>query len=126
MSEENPEMREMAARICRDYLHGVWKHVTAENITLKRIRLVLDILTVFAPPQIIINNTYDVAALANDLSFVSFRFVDTRAKFAGLQSRVFAQNVIESIRYCFRVPDGNAVVDENVSNIDRKLEIACT
>lgn len=32
-------MREMAARICRDYLHGVWKHVTAENITLKRIRL---------------------------------------------------------------------------------------
>ncbi|XP_076244071.1 choline/ethanolamine kinase isoform X3 [Calliopsis andreniformis] len=37
MSEENPEMREMAARICRDYLHGVWKHVTAENITLKRI-----------------------------------------------------------------------------------------
>ncbi|XP_043595609.1 choline/ethanolamine kinase isoform X2 [Bombus pyrosoma] len=37
MSEENPEMREMAARICRDYLHGVWKHVTAENMTLKRI-----------------------------------------------------------------------------------------
>ena len=41
MSEENPEMREMAARICRDYLYGVWKHVTTENITLKRIRLVI-------------------------------------------------------------------------------------
>ncbi|XP_012233337.1 choline/ethanolamine kinase isoform X2 [Linepithema humile] len=37
MSEKNPEMRETAARICRDYLHGVWKHVTAENIIFKRI-----------------------------------------------------------------------------------------
>ncbi|XP_020279109.1 choline/ethanolamine kinase isoform X2 [Pseudomyrmex gracilis] len=37
MSEKSPEMRETAARICRDYLHGVWKHVTAENIVLKRI-----------------------------------------------------------------------------------------
>ncbi|XP_043677380.1 choline/ethanolamine kinase isoform X1 [Vespula pensylvanica] len=37
MSEKNLEMREKAARICRDYLHGVWKRVTAENITLKRI-----------------------------------------------------------------------------------------
>ncbi|XP_011685106.1 PREDICTED: choline/ethanolamine kinase isoform X2 [Wasmannia auropunctata] len=37
MSEKNPEMRETAARICRDYLHGVWKHITAENIILKRI-----------------------------------------------------------------------------------------
>lgn len=40
MSEKSPEMRETAARICRDYLHGVWKHVTAENIVLKRIRSV--------------------------------------------------------------------------------------
>lgn len=40
MSEKNPEMRETAARICRDYLHGVWKHITAENIILKRIRFV--------------------------------------------------------------------------------------
>ncbi|XP_011495882.1 PREDICTED: choline/ethanolamine kinase isoform X3 [Ceratosolen solmsi marchali] len=37
MSEHNPEMRATAARICRDYLHGVWKHVTPENIVLKRI-----------------------------------------------------------------------------------------
>ncbi|XP_018345895.1 PREDICTED: choline/ethanolamine kinase isoform X2 [Trachymyrmex septentrionalis] len=37
MSEKNPEMRETAARICRDYLHGVWKHITAENIVLKRV-----------------------------------------------------------------------------------------
>ncbi|KAI4486426.1 hypothetical protein M0804_005796 [Polistes exclamans] len=37
MSGKNLEMRETAARICRDYLHGVWKRVTAENITLKRI-----------------------------------------------------------------------------------------
>lgn len=40
MSDKNPEMRETAARICRDYLHGVWKHVTAQNIILKRIRFV--------------------------------------------------------------------------------------
>ncbi|EFN66565.1 Choline/ethanolamine kinase [Camponotus floridanus] len=37
MSDKNPEMRETAARICRDYLNGVWKHVTAQNIILKRI-----------------------------------------------------------------------------------------
>ncbi|XP_077266173.1 choline/ethanolamine kinase isoform X2 [Temnothorax americanus] len=37
MSEKNPEMRQTAARICRDYLHGVWKHITAENIILRRI-----------------------------------------------------------------------------------------
>lgn len=33
-------MRETAARICRDYLNGVWKHVTAQNIVVKRIRSV--------------------------------------------------------------------------------------
>ncbi|XP_046419600.1 choline/ethanolamine kinase isoform X2 [Neodiprion fabricii] len=37
MSEQNPEMRETAARICRDYLHGAWKYVTADNIGFKRI-----------------------------------------------------------------------------------------
>lgn len=37
MSEQNPEMRETAARICRDYLHGAWKQVTANNILFKRI-----------------------------------------------------------------------------------------
>lgn len=40
MSDDNPEMRETAARICRDYLNGVWKHVTADNIIFKRIRFV--------------------------------------------------------------------------------------
>ena len=38
MSDSNPEMRATAARICRDYLHGGWKHVTADNIVLKHIR----------------------------------------------------------------------------------------
>ncbi|XP_034933883.1 choline/ethanolamine kinase isoform X2 [Chelonus insularis] len=37
MSDSNPEMRATAARICRDYLTGVWKHVNAENIGLKYI-----------------------------------------------------------------------------------------
>ncbi|XP_012265534.2 choline/ethanolamine kinase isoform X2 [Athalia rosae] len=37
MSEQNPEMRETAARICRDYLHGAWKYVTADDIGFKRI-----------------------------------------------------------------------------------------
>ncbi|XP_043290129.1 choline/ethanolamine kinase isoform X1 [Venturia canescens] len=37
MSDNNPEMRATAARICRDYLYGVWKHVTSDNIVLKRI-----------------------------------------------------------------------------------------
>jgi len=37
MSDNNPEMRSTAARICRDYLHGVWKHVTSDNIVLKHI-----------------------------------------------------------------------------------------
>lgn len=41
MSEKNPEMKETAARICRDYLHGIWKHVTAENIILKRIKYMI-------------------------------------------------------------------------------------
>lgn len=38
MSDNNLEMRATAARICRDYLHGGWKHVTSDNIVLKRIR----------------------------------------------------------------------------------------
>ncbi|KAL7290987.1 hypothetical protein TKK_0015130 [Trichogramma kaykai] len=37
MSEYHPEMKATAARICRDYLRGVWKHVTPDNIILKRI-----------------------------------------------------------------------------------------
>ncbi|PSN40773.1 Choline/ethanolamine kinase [Blattella germanica] len=37
MSSDNVEMREMAARICRDYLHGSWRKITARDIVLKRI-----------------------------------------------------------------------------------------
>ncbi|XP_051167301.1 choline/ethanolamine kinase isoform X2 [Leptopilina boulardi] len=37
MSDKNPEMRATAARICREHLHGVWKHVTPDNIVVKRI-----------------------------------------------------------------------------------------
>nr|CAI5831274.1 unnamed protein product [Callosobruchus analis] len=32
------EMRELTARICRDYLYGAWKRVTANNIGFKHIR----------------------------------------------------------------------------------------
>lgn len=35
----NIEMRDIAARICRDYLTGAWKTISAEEIQLKRIRL---------------------------------------------------------------------------------------
>lgn len=34
------EMREMAARICRDYLNGPWKKVTTQDIGFKHIRSV--------------------------------------------------------------------------------------
>ncbi|GLG97697.1 Choline/ethanolamine kinase [Gryllus bimaculatus] len=34
---EGPEMRERAARLCRDYLHGAWKSITPKDIVLKRI-----------------------------------------------------------------------------------------
>ncbi|XP_066991296.2 choline/ethanolamine kinase isoform X2 [Anabrus simplex] len=37
MSCDTLEMREKAARLCRDYLHGVWKHITSKDIVLKRI-----------------------------------------------------------------------------------------
>ncbi|KAF2881439.1 hypothetical protein ILUMI_24725 [Ignelater luminosus] len=37
MTGDNTEMRELAARICRDYLHGAWKHVNAQNIGFKHI-----------------------------------------------------------------------------------------
>lgn len=34
------EMRDIAARICRDYLNGAWKTISADDIQLKRIRYV--------------------------------------------------------------------------------------
>lgn len=38
MCGDSFEMREMAARICRDYLHGAWQNVTPQNIGFKHIR----------------------------------------------------------------------------------------
>ncbi|XP_059618297.1 choline kinase alpha isoform X2 [Phlebotomus argentipes] len=37
ISKSASEMRDLAARICRDYLTGAWKTVSAEEIKLKRI-----------------------------------------------------------------------------------------
>ncbi|PNF21862.1 Choline/ethanolamine kinase [Cryptotermes secundus] len=37
MASDSVEMREMAARICRDYLHGSWRKITTRDIVLKRI-----------------------------------------------------------------------------------------
>ncbi|KAJ8916695.1 hypothetical protein NQ315_000340 [Exocentrus adspersus] len=34
---DSAEMRELAARICRDYLHGAWKRVNSQNIGFKHI-----------------------------------------------------------------------------------------
>lgn len=38
VSGDTNEMRELASRICRDYLYGSWKCVTAQNIGFKHIR----------------------------------------------------------------------------------------
>ena len=35
---EEFDYRPKAAKLCRDYLGGPWKHVTEGNIVLKRIR----------------------------------------------------------------------------------------
>lgn len=45
---ESKEMREMASRICRDYLHGAWKQISSRDIVLKRIRYVTRKLTNFS------------------------------------------------------------------------------
>lgn len=37
-SKNLDEMRDIAARICRDYLTGAWKAITADDIQLQRIR----------------------------------------------------------------------------------------
>ncbi|GFG36751.1 hypothetical protein Cfor_09453 [Coptotermes formosanus] len=37
MSSDSVEMREMAARICRSYLRGSWRKITAQDIVLKRV-----------------------------------------------------------------------------------------
>ena len=36
-THSNSEMRDIAARICRDYLTGAWKTISAEEIQLRRI-----------------------------------------------------------------------------------------
>jgi hypothetical protein len=35
MASDIVEMREMAARVSRDYLHGSWRNITARDIILK-------------------------------------------------------------------------------------------
>lgn len=86
MSEENPEMREMAARICRDYLHGVWKHVTAENMTLKRIRLVSRLNIYY------ISQYFTVSLLTtDDTLFIRVYFLFRILRYRLLSSPVFAR-----------------------------------
>jgi choline/ethanolamine kinase len=36
-THSNSEMRDIAARICRDYLSGAWKSISADEIQLKRV-----------------------------------------------------------------------------------------
>lgn len=38
MGPDSREMKELAARICKDYLNGSWKSVSSENIVFKHIR----------------------------------------------------------------------------------------
>lgn len=40
MNADKNKMKELSARICRDYLHGSWKSVNSENIGFKHIRWV--------------------------------------------------------------------------------------
>lgn len=37
-SKNSEDMREIASRICRDYLTGAWKTIAASDLQLKRIR----------------------------------------------------------------------------------------
>ncbi|XP_017775246.1 PREDICTED: choline/ethanolamine kinase isoform X2 [Nicrophorus vespilloides] len=37
MQSDHKAMKELTSRICRDYLHGAWKNVTAENVGFKHI-----------------------------------------------------------------------------------------
>lgn len=41
-SKNSTEMRELASRICRDYLTGAWKTISANDLNIKRIRWVLN------------------------------------------------------------------------------------
>ena len=40
MSVIKSEMRDKAFRICRDYLNGAWKSISAQEMVLKQVRLV--------------------------------------------------------------------------------------
>lgn len=41
-SRNSTEMRELASRICRDYLTGAWKTISASDLNIKRIRYVFN------------------------------------------------------------------------------------
>lgn len=40
-SKNSDDMRDIASRICRDYLTGAWKTISSADIQLKRIRYVI-------------------------------------------------------------------------------------
>lgn len=39
-SSNKSEMREKTFRICRDYLNGIWKKITPQEMVLKQVRSV--------------------------------------------------------------------------------------
>lgn len=39
-SSNKSEMREKTFRICRDYLNGIWKMITPQEMVLKQVRWV--------------------------------------------------------------------------------------
>lgn len=41
------DMRDAAAKICRDFLHGAWKTVSPQDLVFKRIRLYTFFIQVF-------------------------------------------------------------------------------
>ncbi|XP_030759677.1 choline/ethanolamine kinase [Sitophilus oryzae] len=53
------EMRDLAARICKDYLHGAWKNVTAHDIGFKHISGGLSNLLYHVSLPSDLYNTYD-------------------------------------------------------------------
>lgn len=66
-------MRELASRICRDYLTGAWKTISASDLHIKRIRLVIIYLVFFFEVKqvSIIKFVYFSGGLSNFLYYVS-------------------------------------------------------
>lgn len=66
-------MRELASRICRDYLTGAWKTIAASDLHIKRIRLVRIYVDFFFEVKqiLIILFVYFSGGLSNFLYYVS-------------------------------------------------------